>query len=359
MSSTFGHNLKISFFGEAGSGAAGVVIDGLLPGTEIDMDAVYLELRRRKGGNPLTAPRDEGDTVRIVSGIRNNTTCGTPVCALTESPDDAFSREETCLPRPGHADYTGFIKYKGFNNCRGGGLLSPRATAGLVFAGAVCKQVLRARGVLVGSHILSVGQVSDEPFDRLEINQGVLQCLLSERIPLLDPYVRERMEEAVAAAAGDKTTLGGVIEGAVAGIPAGVGEPFFDSVESVLSHLLFSLPVVKGVDFGEGFGLSGMQGHEANDQMYADGGKVKFRTNMAGGVIGGISNGMPVICRAAFKPAATVARNQTTVNLNTFETADLHSDNGYDPCPVLRACPLVESMLAIGVLDLLSGRQSL
>ncbi|MBO4547763.1 MAG: chorismate synthase [Abditibacteriota bacterium] len=331
MSSNYGKNLKITLFGEAKGLAVGVVIDGLQPGVRIDFGAIDLELKRRRGGNPLTSPSDETDIPVVFSGIRDEVTCGTPVCAALRTSEGAAA--ETGLPSGGQELYNG---YNGFVS---GDHLSARAAAGIVFAGALCKQILHARGIRIGSHVLSIGKVRDDSFDKTDINPGTLQCLITERIPLLNPYVRKAIEETVMDAARRRTTLGGVIEAAVTGVPAGLGEPFFDNAESVLSHLLFAIPSVKGVDFGSGFALAEMEGHELGSSAAAS------EANLAGGFDGGISTGLPVICRAAFRPAQSAPD-------------DADGDLRYDPCSVLRACPVVEAMLAIGVLDLLYSRQA-
>ncbi|MBR4748756.1 MAG: chorismate synthase [Abditibacteriota bacterium] len=328
MSSNYGKNLKITLFGEAKGRAVGVVIDGLQPGVRIDFNAIDLELKRRKGGNPLTSPADETDVPMVLSGLEDGVTCGTPFCAALRTREDCAPDPEGGIPREHDI-------YKGFNGLVSGGHLSARAAAGIVFAGALCKQILKTRGIGIGAHVLSVGKVRGESFDKTDINPGMLQCLTTERIPLLDPYVREAMEEAVADAARRRTSLGGVIEAAVIGLPAGLGEPFFDNTESVLSHLLFAIPSVKGVDFGGGFGLAEMDAHEIGGAA----------SNLSGGVEGGISNGMPLICRAAFAPSLP-------------DPGDPDADLSYDPCAVLRACPVVEAMLAIGVLDILYSKQA-
>ncbi len=325
MSSVIGNNLKISLFGDPDGFCVGVVIDGLETGIDIDMNAVSLELVRRRGLNPLTIPEEEKDVPAVLSGIKNNKTCRTPLCAVIEG-GERRSGGIAGIFGEGPRDL-------------GDGDLRIGAVAGIVFAGAVCKQALKTKGIFVGSHILSAGAVKDEAFDRQNISPDILQCLASEKLPLLDPYVRTEIEKEVREAEKQGDSLGGIVEGAIIGVPAGLGRPVFDGVESVLGRLLFSLPSVKGVDFGAGFALAEMKGSCADDGRSRENGEPA--SNWWGGTDKGVSNGMNIICRAAFKPSSCKNGKQDT--RETF----------YDPCVALKACPVVEAMLSVGILDML------
>jgi chorismate synthase len=256
------------------------------------------------------------------------------------------------IARPSHADYPAFIKFNGFSDQRGGGHFSGRLTAPLVFAGALAKQILKKDGIFAAAHILSIGKVFDEPFDAVNLNEDMLR-LPDPYFPLINQNMKEPMLEAVKKARASGTSLGGIAECAVTGIPAGAGEPFFDSVESCVSHLLFSIPGVKGVEFGSGFKIASMFGHEANDPLYMENGHVKAKTNHSGGINGGLTNGMPVIVRAAFRPVSSVAVCQQSVDLDSMQNAELQIRGRHDACFVPRAVPAVEAACALAVLDLL------
>ncbi|MFL0250397.1 chorismate synthase [Clostridium neuense] len=358
MSGVWGNKVQVSIFGESHGKAIGIVIDGLEPGVEIDMEAVNKEMARRAPGkNKLSTQRKEGDEVQIVSGFFNGKTTGTPLTGLIWNSDQHSSDYSNIKdnPRPGHADYTGFVKYNGFNDYRGGGHFSGRITAPLVFAGAVAKQILMKKNIVIGSHILSIHNVKEDYFDKVNINEETLKALTSKEFPVLDDAKGIEMKEAILSAKNDLNSVGGVIECCALNLPVGLGDPFFDSVESTLSHLLFSVPAVKGVEFGLGFDITKLKGSEANDEYYYDeAANVKTYTNNNGGILGGITNGMPLIFRAAIKPTASIYKQQKTVNLKTKENDDIAVVGRHDPCITLRAVPVIEAVCAIGILDIIS-----
>ena len=355
--SSWGNRIKISLFGESHGRGIGVVIDGLPAGEKIDMEQVLLQMARRAPGKDKTAtPRLEKDLPEIMSGMMNDTTTGAPLGAVimntnTRSGDygDMLTR-----PRPGHADFTGNVRYKGFNDIRGGGHFSARLTAPLVFAGAVCRQILFRRGVRIAAHICSVGNIKDKRFDPVNIPDELMDSLSGGGFALLDPSAETGMRELIEECrlAGD--SVGAVIECAVTGLPAGAGSPMFDGIENVIASVVFGIPAVKGIEFGAGFSASEMRGSENNDEFYYDGDTVKTRTNNHGGILGGISSGMPVIFRTAFKPTPSIAREQKTVDLKEKHDATLSIKGRHDPCVALRAVPVVEAAAALAVINIMS-----
>lgn len=356
MRSTWGNNLQLTIFGESHGPAIGVVVDGLPIGLSVDEEAVARDMARRAPGqDPTATARREADRVRIVSGLYRGHTTGAPLCGLIENTNVRSGDYEAMqrLMRPGHADYAGYVKYRGMNDPRGGGHFSGRLTAPLVFAGALCRQALAARGIEVGAHIASIAEVEDAPMDPVGVDAQTLRALRDARFALLDPAreaaMRARVEEA--RLAGD--SVGGSIEVAAVGVPAGLGAPFFDSLESTLAHLLFSIPAVKGVAFGDGFGLCAMRGSGANDAMRVQDGRVTCETNHNGGVTGGITNGMPVVCRVAVKPTPSIAQPQRTVDVSCMADAQMEIRGRHDPCIVPRAVPVVESAMLLALTDLL------
>ena len=356
MRSTWGNNLQLTIFGESHGPAIGVVVDGLPIGLSVDEEAVARDMARRAPGqDPTATARREADRVRIVSGLYRGHTTGAPLCGLIENTNVRSGDYEAMqrLMRPGHADYAGYVKYRGMNDPRGGGHFSGRLTAPLVFAGALCRQALAARGIEVGAHIASIAGVEDAPMDPVGVDAQTLRALREARFALLDPAreaaMRARVEEA--RLAGD--SVGGSIEVAAVGVPAGLGAPFFDSLESTLAHLLFSIPAVKGVAFGDGFGLCAMRGSGANDAMRVQDGRVTCETNHNGGVTGGITNGMPVVCRVAVKPTPSIAQPQRTVDVSCMADAQMEIRGRHDPCIVPRAVPVVESAMLLALTDLL------
>lgn len=359
MSSTYGQQLKLSIFGQSHGEAIGVTLDGFPAGMVIDMDRLLAEMTRRAPGqSALTTARKEADAPELLSGVLNGRTTGQPICILIRNTNQR-SRDYgdgVDLVRPGHADYTGHVRYFGFEDWRGGGFFSGRLTAPLVAAGALCSQWLEAQGVSIACHIQRLGEVADASFMDADPTADY-SYMKQMHLPVLTAGVDAQMEAAAMAARNDCDSIGGVLECMVTGLPAGLGAPFFDSVESEISHLLFSVPAVKGVEFGEGFGFAAMRGSAANDAFRMEEGRIVTQTNHSGGVNGGITNGMPVIFRCVIRPTPSIAQRQQTVSLKTGENAELEIHGRHDPCILPRAVPVVEAMTAIAILDLWKERQ--
>lgn len=355
MRGSWGNNLHLTIFGESHGAAIGMVIDGLPIGMEIDEEALAKDMARRAPGrDPTVTARKEADAVRIVSGVYRGRTTGTPVCGIIENTNTRSGDYEKMktLMRPGHADYAGFVKYKGMNDPRGGGHFSGRLTAPLVFAGALARQALKLRGVECAAHIAAIADVSDAAFDPVNVNAAQLCALREEKFPLLCPEKEADMRARVEAARLSLDSVGGVIECAATGVPAGWGAPFFGSVESTAASLLYSIPAVKAVEFGDGMAIASLRGSQANDPLAVQDGKIRMIQNHNGGVTGGITNGMPVICRVGIKPTPSIAQEQDSVNIETMENEKLAIVGRHDPCIVLRAVPVVESALMLALLDL-------
>lgn len=352
MSATWGNKLKITVFGESHSAAIGVVVDGVPAGTALDTDGIKAQMARRApNGGDFSTPRKESDSFEILCGVVDGVAEGTPICAVianTNTRSSDYSQLKDVM-RPSHADYGYRVKYEGNNDHRGGGASSGRLTAPLVFAGAIARQLLEKKGVTVVSHILSVGKVKDSRFGA-EITPETVASLQGKVLPLLDADKEESIKSEIAAAKKDGDSVGGAIECAVTGLPAGLGDPLFASVESVLSSLLFSVPAVKSVEFGSGTEMSAMRGSEANDCWYFDDcGNVKTRTNNNGGILGGITTGMPVVFNVSVKPTASIFKEQDTVNVATGENVKLSLKGRHDPCIVVRALPVIEAVAALAV----------
>ena len=357
MSSNFGEKVKITIFGQSHSEAIGVVIDGLPVGEAIDMEQVQQFMERRAPGrNAYSTPRKEGDVPRVVSGLFEGKTCGAPICAIIENTNTRSKDYDKLkdLPRPGHADFTAWVKYDGYNDHRGGGHFSGRLTAPLCFAGAVCKQILERKGIHVGAHILSIKGVKDASFDAVSVDANTLKTVAEKSFPVQEDTAGEAMQAAIAAAKEQGDSVGGIIECAVTGLPVGVGEPMFDGLESRLAAAVFAIPAVKGVEFGAGFGVADLFGSENNDDfIYNADGTVETKTNNHGGSLGGISSGMPLVFRAAFKPTPSISREQDTISISKRENDKLAVVGRHDPCIVPRAVPCVEAAAAVAILDLL------
>ncbi|CAI3536632.1 MAG: chorismate synthase [Clostridium neonatale] len=356
MSGMWGNKLKVSIFGESHGVGIGITIDGLPSGFEINMNEILKEMARRAPGkSKLSTARRETDSPEILSGYFEGKTTGTPLCAIIRN-GDQHSKDYGKLKdlmRPGHADYPGNIRYNGFNDYRGGGHFSGRITAPLVFAGAICKQILESHGIFIGSHVKSIGEVEDKSFSEVELTKELLDNLKTKELPLLFSDKEALMRETVLKAKTDLDSVGGTIECTVLGMNPGIGNPFFDSVESTLAHLMFSVPAVKGIEFGKGFEMTKFRGSDCNDEYYYDGDKVKTYTNNNGGITGGITNGMPILFKVGIKPTASIAKKQRTINIDEKKDAELEIHGRHDPCIVQRAVPVIEAATAIGILDLI------
>jgi chorismate synthase len=354
MGSTWKNRLSLTVFGQSHGAAIGVTLDGLPAGEPLDMDALGAFLQRRAPGRfPWSTSRQEADEPEFLSGLANGKTCGAPVTAVIRNKNarPADYDEIKNIPRPGHADYTAHVKYGGFADISGGGHFSGRLTAALCIAGGLCLQILKRRGICIGAHITSVGSVKDKLFDPVNIDEDTLKGLWEMDIPVLDTEAAPLIIKEIDQVKQDMDSIGGVIECAAIGLPAGLGDPMFDGMENRIAAFVFAIPAVKGIEFGSGFNAASMRGSEHNDPFYLSGGVVKTRGNHHGGILGGITSGMPLIFRAAIKPTPTIGKTQESVHLNNLEQASLAVAGRHDPCIVPRAVPCMEAAMAIAVCD--------
>lgn len=355
MKNTFGTSVAVTLFGESHGAYIGAVIDGLAPGVKVDEDYIRHMLDLRRPAGKISTSRVEADEFQLVSGVLNGFTTGTPITILipnTNVKSGDYIQMRT-VARPSHADYTAQCKYHGYQDARGGGHFSGRITAALVAAGAICKCALEQKGILIGTHVKKCAGLSDRDFGDLDAD---IPLLNARHFAVLDDAVEYPMKEAVVAAATEGDSVGGVLETAVTGMPAGMGEPWFDSVESMLSHMLFSIPAVKGVEFGAGFAIADMKGSEANDPFAVADGRIVTAQNNNGGLNGGITNGMPIIFRTAVKPTPTIFKPQQTVDFKTVEPAVLEPKGRHDPAIVHRARVVQDAAAAIVLCDALAMR---
>ena len=358
MSSDFGKNIRYTVFGQSHSEAIGMVIDNLPAGEYVNEYEIQRFMARRAPvGKDYATKRRERDAFEILSGLVNNTTCGAPLCAVIKNEDVRSEDYEKSkeLPRPGHADYTAAVKFGGFQDYRGGGHFSGRLTAALCFGGGLAKYILEKRGVVVGAHIHSLGNVQDKPFDPVRVSADELKDPGRYPFPTLSIGVGETMQAQINLIAKKGDSLGGIIECGVAGLPAGLGDPIFDGLENILAKNLFGIPGIKGVEFGDGFQAASLRGSEHNDAFCLEDGRIRTKTNHAGGILGGISTGMPLILRVAVKPTPSIGLEQQTVNLADREEAPLTIEGRHDPCIVPRAVPVVEAVVAMTLLDLVAA----
>ncbi len=353
MSSCFNGGIDISIFGESHGKAIGVVIDNIPAGEEIDTEKIAEFMRRRapKKDGTSTA-RNEKDIPEIMSGLYEGKTTGTPLCAVIYNSDQHSSDYGNIshIARPAHADFTGFLRYNGANDPRGGGHFSGRLTAPLCFAGAVCGQILEHRGITTGAHIERIKDVCDERFDSVNVSANQLNALKSG-FPVISAEVEEKMREVINSARMNMDSVGGIVECAAVGFPAGIGSPMMDGLENIISRLVFSIPAVKGIEFGNGFSCADIFGSENNDEFYIENGKVLTKTNNHGGILGGISSGMPIIFRAAFKPTPSISRLQKSIDFKEMTETELEIKGRHDPCIVPRAVPCAEAALNIALLS--------
>lgn len=352
MSESYGENIQVTIFGQSHAPAIGVTIDGLPAGEEIDLDELRAFLSRRApGNNAWSTPRKEADKPEIQCGMANGKTCGAPLTAIIRNqntrPGD-YANLRT-VPRPGHADYTAYVKYDGSADMSGGGHFSGRLTAPLCIAGGICKQILKREGIEIKARIQAIGGIED-PGDILTEEIGT-------DFPVIHGEAGAKMQECIAKALSEGDSVGGIIECVVTGLPVGLGGPLFDGMEGRISRAVFGIPAVKGIEFGVGFASAKLRGSENNDAFCIKDGKVQTETNRCGGILGGITNGMPVLFRAAFKPTPSISRPQKSVDLTTGEETTLEIKGRHDPCIVPRAVPVVEAAAAIAVYDALLGRR--
>ncbi len=354
MKNTFGNAVSLTLFGESHGEEIGCVLDGLAPGMDVDLKAVENALAKRRPAGAISTGRQEPDAFRIVSGVYRGKTTGTPLCILIPNVAQRSSDyEKKTAYRPGHADFTAQMKYHGFQDVRGGGHFSGRLTAPLVAAGAILRPALARKGIVMGTHIASIHSVVDSPFSGTDEEMRLLEEL---SFPTLSPEAGKKMQEEILAAKQRGDSVGGILETVVTGMPAGVGEPWFDTLEGMLSHALFSVPAVKGVEFGAGFGFAAMCGSQANDAFIKENGVIRTCTNQNGGINGGITNGMPLVFRTVIKPTPTIFVEQDTVDGETGEAVRLSSEGRHDPCIVHRARIVQESVTAFVLYDALSAR---
>lgn len=355
MKNSFGTSVIVTLFGESHGPHIGAVLDGMAPGIKIDEEYIKIRMAARAARSDISTSRKEPDEVIFASGVKDGVTTGTPICLLIQNTNtrsgDYQKTEE--LARPGHADYTAQCKYHGFQDKSGGGHFSGRITAALTAAGAICELALEQKGIYIGTHISKCAGVADREFDNIIDD---IKAIPSKPFPVLDDNVAEKIREKILDAKSKLDSVGGVLETAVTGIEPGVGEPWFDTVESQLSHALFAIPAIKGVEFGAGFAVADMMGSEDNDSPENENGKIIHTTNNAGGINGGITNGMPIIFRCAVKPTPSIAQAQQTINMITGENSEIEIHGRHDPAIVHRAAPVVSAMTAIVICDMLAQR---
>ncbi len=356
MASCFSGGITVSLFGESHGKGIGVVMDNLPSGEVIDLDKLGAFMARRapkKDGTSTT--RSEKDVPEILSGLYEGRTTGTPLAAVIMNTDQHSGDYGNIshIARPAHADYTGFLRYGGANDPRGGGHFSGRITAPLCFAGAVCGQILEHRGITTGAHIQSIKDVNDERFDPVNVDARQLELVKSRPFPTLSESAEAKMREVINAARMDLNSVGGIVECAAVGFPAGVGSPRMDGLENVISRLVFAIPAVKGIEFGNGFSCADIFGSENNDEFTIKNGKIVTETNNHGGILGGISSGMPIIFRAAFKPTPSISRPQNSVDFKEMTEQELIIKGRHDPCVVPRAVPCVEAALNVALVSAL------
>ena len=355
MKNTFGSSVTLTLFGESHGPAIGAVLDGLAPGLEIDEGYIARRMSLRRAVGKISTPRREEDRVEFLSGVFNGKTTGTPLCLIIKN-NSAHSGDYDELrskARPGHADYTGFVKYGGFADHRGGGHFSGRLTAPLVAAGAVLSYALEKKGILIGSHIAECAGIRD---DALTNPAESIPALNEKSFAVLNDAAGEKMKAAVEKASAEGDSVGGIIETAAVGVPAGLGEPWFDTAESLISHAVFSVPAVKGIEFGDGFRFAAEKGSEANDPFEVRDGKIRTVTNRNGGINGGITNGADIIFRTVIKPTPSISLRQRTADILKNENCEIEIKGRHDPCIVHRARVVIDSVTALVIADLLAQR---
>ena len=352
MSSTIGENLRLTIFGQSHSPAIGMTLEGLPAGFTFDPEKLDRFLARRAPGkNAWSTPRKEADAPEFLSGLVGNTTCGVPLTAIirnTNTRSGDYSLLKT-VPRPGHADYTAEVKYGGYQDVAGGGHFSARLTAPLCIAGGLCLQFLEREGILIRAHIAAIGGIPDEG--------DPMESVAEKEFPTISDAQGEKMKALIARKRAEGDSIGGLVECVATGLPIGLGDPIFGGMENRISAIVFGIPAVKGIEFGDGFAVAVRAGSENNDAYQVQDGRIMTATNHAGGILGGITNGMPLIFRAAFKPTPSIARTQRSVNLETGEETELNVPGRHDPCIVPRAVPCVEAAAAVAITDALLGRR--
>ncbi len=359
MNSNFGEKIVLSIFGESHGTAIGGVLTGLPKGIEIDFDEMEIQRCRRAPGRDKTAtPRKERDEFEILSGVLDGKTTGAPLALIIRNSDTVSKNYDNLrdCPRPSHSDYAAWVKFGGMNDIRGGGHFSGRLTAPITALGTICRTALSEKGIAVGGHILKIGEAMDSEFDMVNISAEQLINLSKSPFSVINGEAQEKMRAVIEAARQKGDSIGGIIELAVTGLPAGLGNPMFKGIENIIASALYGIPAVKAVSFGAGEAFGDMLGSQANDTLYFDeNGNVKTKTNNCGGIFGGITNGMPLIIRVALKPTPSISVPQETVNLKTGENVALMVEGRHDPCIVPRALPALEAMLCVALADIMAG----
>ena len=351
MKNTIGNSVALTIFGESHGEAVGVVLDGLASGITVDEVEIAKLLSKRRPNGITDTKRIEKDEFKILSGVFNGKTTGTPICIVIPNQNTISKDYDANLLRPSHADFVANEKYAGYQDYRGGGHFSGRVTAGIVAVGAILKSALKDIGINLGSHILSCEDQKDREFADFEKDFDALSRL---DFPVLDQNSSQKMQEKILQARNDCDSVGGIIQTAVTGMPVGVGEPWFDSVEGMLSHALFSIGGVKGVEFGLGFNFADKRASQVNDAFILDGDKIITKTNNNGGINGGITNGMPIVFNCAVKPTPSISKTQQTVDLTSKTQTEINISGRHDPAIVRRICPVIESVTALVICDLLA-----
>jgi len=354
---TFGNNLKITVFGESHGDQIGIVIDGLEAGLELNHELIDYELTKRRPKSVYSTSRQENDQYQIISGLYEGKTTGAPLTFLIPNNNKISTDYQNLfeVPRPSHADYPAYIKFKGFNDPRGGGMFSGRVTVAMMIVGAISKQILNQKGIEVASHILKIHHLYDQSYQKNNLDSSLVHDLQKMDFPLIDTSVEEQMRQIILDAKNNEDSVGGIVETVIMNLPVGLGNPLFNSVESYFSSLLFSVPAIKGLEFGDGFDLTNHFGSEVNDQYQVSDSKVVSITNHNGGILGGITTGMPVVFRTAIKPTPSIGKAQSSVNLKTKEQVTLEIKGRHDPAIVNRIVHVINAVTYYGVLDLLLG----
>lgn len=350
MSSTYGEILKLSLFGQSHGAAIGMTLDGIPAGLPVDFDELQQFLNRRAPGKDrCSTPRKEADQPEFLSGIVNGFTCGAPIAAIihnTNTRSGDYNNLKDC-PRPGHADYTAQVKYRGFQDTAGGGHFSGRLTAALCIAGGLCKQWLEQKGICIGAHIAVIKGIADDHLDWVTPNLNQI----GKDFPVVNIEAGRRMQEVILAAKEDGDSVGGVIECIATGLPVGLGEPMFGGIESKIAQIVYGIPAIKGLSFGAGFEVCNMFGSENNDAYITENGRIKTKQNCAGGILGGITNGMPLVFRVAVKPTPSISKPQRSISIQHMEECELTVKGRHDPCIVPRAVPVIEAAAALAIYD--------
>lgn len=353
MKNTFGQSISLTLFGESHGNAIGAVLDGLAPGLDVDEEFIKKQLSRRRPSFSCDTPRREPDNFSILSGVFNGKTTGTPLCIVIPNENTDSKAYNYGIARPSHADYTAFCKYHGFEDYRGGGHFSGRITAALVAACAIIISALGKLNIEIGTHILRCSDVFDHPFEQFPDD---IKIISNAPFPFLESSKENDLLDAVSRAKENGDSLGGVTQTAICGLPCALGEPWFDSMEGVISHAVFSIGGIKGIEFGAGFSFADMTGSVGNDPFSVEKGKITAKTNFNGGINGGITNGMPVVFQCAVKPTPSISKEQETVDFLKKENALISVAGRHDPAIIRRICPVIDSVTALVVADMLAQR---